>query len=52
VVETDALGTSIGVVLMQEWHPIAYISKSLGPKHQAMSVYEMELLAIIYAVKK
>lgn len=52
VVETDASGKGIGVVLMQDNHPIAYISKSLGPKQQAMSIYERELLAIVYAVQK
>ncbi|MCI16915.1 Ty3/gypsy retrotransposon protein, partial [Trifolium medium] len=52
VVETDASGKGIGAVLMQDQHLIAYISKSLGPKQQAMSVYERELLAIIYAVQK
>jgi len=33
VVEIDASGGSIGVVLMQEGHPIAYLSKALSSKH-------------------
>lgn len=37
---------------MQDQHPIAYSSKSLGPKQQALSIYERELLAIIYAIQK
>jgi len=37
VVETDASGGGIGVVLMQESHRIAYLSKELSPKHQALS---------------
>ena len=51
VVETDASGLGIGVVLMQDNHPIAYISKGLSPRNQAKSVYERELLAVIYVVK-
>lgn len=47
IIDTDASGSGIGAVLMQQGHPIAYISKSLSPKHQAMCVYDRELLAII-----
>jgi hypothetical protein len=42
----------IGVVLIQDGHPIAYISKSLGTKQEAMSIYEKEMLAILHAVNK
>lgn len=52
VVETDACGWGIGAVLMQKGHPIAYISKALSLKNQALSIYEKELLALIYAVSK
>lgn len=37
---------------MQENHLVVYISKSLGPRQQALSIYERELLAIVYAVQK
>jgi hypothetical protein len=52
VVETDASMVGVGAILMQKGHPIAYISKSLGPKQQAMSIYEKEMLAILHAVTK
>jgi hypothetical protein len=52
VVETDASMVGVGAVLMQEGHLIAYISKSLRPKQQAMSIYEKEMLAILHAVTK
>lgn len=51
VVETDASNTGIGAVLMQESHPICYISRALGPRHQGLSVYEKELLAVVHAVQ-
>ena len=52
VVETDACGDGVGVVLMQDRHPIAFISKALAPKHHGLLVYEKELLALVYAVDK
>lgn len=33
VVEPDASGKGTGAVLMQQGHPIAYISKSSSPRH-------------------
>ena len=52
VIETNACNTGIGAVLMQGGHQLAYISKALSSRHQGLSVYEKELLAIVYAVTK
>jgi len=52
VVETDASATGIGAVLMQSGHPLAFISRALGPKSQQLSIYEKELLAVVHAVQK
>lgn len=49
-IETDASGTGVGAVLMQNGHPLAYISKALGPRNQGLSVYEKEYLALLMAV--
>jgi hypothetical protein len=50
--ETYACQTSIGAVLMQQGRPIAFLSKALGKKHQDLSRYEKEFLALIMAVEK
>ncbi|KAJ0624008.1 putative nucleotidyltransferase, Ribonuclease H [Helianthus annuus] len=52
VVETDASAKGLGAVLMQEGHPLAFISKALSTKQQSLSVYDKELLAILMAIKQ
>ena len=52
VIETDALKTSIGGVLMQEGHSLAYFSKKLGPRMHLASTYVHELFALTEAVAK
>lgn len=37
---------------MQDQHPIAYLSKPLGIKNQALSVFEKECLAILLAIDR
>lgn len=52
VVETDACSWGMGAVLMQDSHPLAYISKHLKGKQLTLSIYEKELLAVIFAIQK
>lgn len=52
MVETDACDVGVGAVLMQDNHPIAFISKAISMRHQGLSIYEKELLAVVQAVKK
>lgn len=52
IIETDASAQGIGAVLMQGAHPLAFLSKALGPKNQGLSTYEKECLAILLAVSK
>ena len=37
-------------MLQQNGHPIAFVSKALGPRNQALSIYEKEYLAILMAI--
>ena len=50
LVKCDALGTGLGVVLMQEGKPISYFSKSLKGRELSLSTYEKEFLALVTAV--
>jgi hypothetical protein len=51
-VETDASKQGVGAVLMQDGHPVAYLSKALGQVAQTLSTYGKECLAILLAVEK
>lgn len=52
IVETDAFGIRMGVVLSQQGHPIAFFSKPFSPKLLRASAYVRELFAITATVKK
>lgn len=52
VVETDACDVGIGVILLQEEHPIAYFSKKLSSLCLWALTYSKELWAITEVVQK
>nr|GEU31244.1 hypothetical protein [Tanacetum cinerariifolium] len=52
VVETNASGKGIRSMLCQNGHPIAYWSKTLSAKHQALSTYDKEFLAVVATLDK
>lgn len=52
IVETDAFGIRMGVVLSQQGHPIAFFSKPFSPKLLRASADVRELFAITTTMKK
>lgn len=52
VVETDASKYGVEAILQQEGHPVAYISKALAVQHHALSTYEKEFIALVFALEK
>lgn len=51
VVECDASGSVIVVVLMQDGMPITFLSKALKGRELHLSTYVKELLAIVMAIQ-
>lgn len=51
-IDTNACGHGMGVVLQQKRQPIFFFSKALGVRHQALSIYEKEMLVVLLVVKK
>jgi hypothetical protein len=52
VLECDASGEGIDVVLMQGGHPIVFESRKLSQPERLYSIYDKEMLAIMHALTK
>ncbi|MCO5611430.1 hypothetical protein L7F22_065683 [Adiantum nelumboides] len=50
-VVTDAIGLALGGVLTQEGHPVAYTSSKLTDHKRNYPTHDLELLAVIHALK-
>jgi hypothetical protein len=51
VLETDASDSRVGAVLVEERHPLTFLSKALGLKSRELSTYEKEYMTILIAVQ-
>lgn len=52
VIYTDACAYVVGAVLQQDGHPIADMTKPLGPRNKGLSTYKKECMAILMAVEQ
>lgn len=52
IIECDASGTGLGAVLMKNQRPIVYYNHTLSSQARLKSVYERELMAVVFAVQR
>lgn len=52
IIEIDASDMGMGAVLMQDGHPVSFLSKAFWPRNEALTTYEKECLALVMAVDK
>ncbi|XP_068307393.1 uncharacterized protein [Pyrus communis] len=51
-IEYNVSNVGIEAVLSQDHHSIEFLSKPMAPKHQTFSVYDKEMLAVVFTVQK
>jgi hypothetical protein len=51
VVFTDASGTGLGCVLIQDLKVVAYASRQLKPHERRYPTHDLELVAFVFALK-
>jgi hypothetical protein len=51
-IQTNASEFGVGAMLLQDGHPLAFVSKALGPRTRGLSTYEKEYLAVLIAVEQ
>eukprot|EP00253_Pinus_taeda_P004259 PITA_04259 len=51
-VECDASEEGVGAILSQDGHPISFESQKLLPQERSYSIYDKEMLGVMYALAK
>ena len=52
MIQVDSSKHGIGVVLLQEGHPLEYASQALSPSERNWAQIEKEALSVLYGLKK